>query len=136
MRLTIKLQRTSPESPPHTLLEVTELILDRPPGRFRFASKLRRRGHATQVAELEAMTSGATIPGSSPVTPMFGRRSDWMSGRGLLYLPVSTPSNDFYGGNRPGNNLFGETLVCMDANTGAQVALTMTYRPRSAVSSW
>ena len=40
--------------------------------------------------------------------------------RGLLYLPVSTPSNDFYGGNRPGNNLFGETLVCLDANTGAR----------------
>jgi len=38
--------------------------------------------------------------------------------RGLLYMPVSTPSNDFYGGNRPGNNLFGETLVCLDANTG------------------
>jgi quinoprotein glucose dehydrogenase len=40
--------------------------------------------------------------------------------RGLLYLPVSTPSNDFYGGNRPGNNLFGEALVCLDANTGAR----------------
>ncbi|HTB13477.1 MAG TPA: pyrroloquinoline quinone-dependent dehydrogenase [Bryobacteraceae bacterium] len=40
--------------------------------------------------------------------------------RGLLYLPVSTPSNDFYGGNRLGNNLFGETLVCLDANTGAR----------------
>jgi quinoprotein glucose dehydrogenase len=40
--------------------------------------------------------------------------------RGLLYLPVSTPSNDFYGGNRPGNGLFGETLVCLDANTGAR----------------
>ncbi len=39
--------------------------------------------------------------------------------RGLVYLPVSTPSNDFYGGNRPGNNLYGETLVCLDANTGA-----------------
>jgi quinoprotein glucose dehydrogenase len=38
--------------------------------------------------------------------------------RGLVYLPVSTPSNDFYGGNRPGNNLFGETLVCLDAATG------------------
>jgi len=38
--------------------------------------------------------------------------------RGLVYLPVSTPSNDFYGGNRPGNNLYGETLVCLDANTG------------------
>jgi quinoprotein glucose dehydrogenase len=40
--------------------------------------------------------------------------------RGLVYLPVSTPSNDFYGGNRPGNNLFGETLVCLDAATGVR----------------
>lgn len=38
--------------------------------------------------------------------------------RGLLYAPVSTPSNDFFGGNRPGNNLYGETLVCLDALTG------------------
>jgi quinoprotein glucose dehydrogenase len=38
--------------------------------------------------------------------------------RGLVYLPVSTPSNDFYGGNRPGNGLFGESLVCVDALTG------------------
>lgn len=38
--------------------------------------------------------------------------------RGLLYLPVSTPSNDFYGGARPGRNLFGESLVCLDAATG------------------
>jgi quinoprotein glucose dehydrogenase len=35
--------------------------------------------------------------------------------RGLLYLPVSTPSNDFYGGDRPGANLYGESLVCLDA---------------------
>ena len=38
--------------------------------------------------------------------------------RGLVYLPVSTPSNDFYGGRRPGANLFGESLVCLDATTG------------------
>jgi quinoprotein glucose dehydrogenase len=38
--------------------------------------------------------------------------------RGLVYLPVSTPSNDYYGGNRPGANLFGEALVCLDAATG------------------
>ena len=38
--------------------------------------------------------------------------------RGLLYLPVSTPSNDYYGGRRPGQNLFAESLVCLDANTG------------------
>ena len=38
--------------------------------------------------------------------------------RGLLYLPVSTPSNDFYGAARPGSNLYGESLVCLDAATG------------------
>jgi quinoprotein glucose dehydrogenase len=38
--------------------------------------------------------------------------------RGLLYLPVSTPSNDFYGGRRPGANLFADSLVCLDASTG------------------
>ncbi|HUF47469.1 MAG TPA: pyrroloquinoline quinone-dependent dehydrogenase [Vicinamibacterales bacterium] len=38
--------------------------------------------------------------------------------RGLVYLPVSTPSNDYYGGRRPGANLFGESLVCLDAATG------------------
>ncbi len=38
--------------------------------------------------------------------------------RGLLYLPVSTPSNDFYGGSRLGENLFAESLVCLDAATG------------------
>jgi quinoprotein glucose dehydrogenase len=38
--------------------------------------------------------------------------------RGLVFLPVSTPSNDFYGGRRPGNNLFAESLVCLDAATG------------------
>jgi quinoprotein glucose dehydrogenase len=40
--------------------------------------------------------------------------------RGLLYLPVSTPSNDFFGGDRPGANLFGESIVCLDAATGVR----------------
>ncbi len=38
--------------------------------------------------------------------------------RGLLYLPVSAASNDWYGGGRPGANLFSESLVCLDARTG------------------
>jgi len=37
---------------------------------------------------------------------------------GLAYLAVESPTNDFYGGHRPGNNLFGETLVCVDLRTG------------------
>jgi quinoprotein glucose dehydrogenase len=38
--------------------------------------------------------------------------------QGLVYLPVETPSSDYYGGHRPGNNLFAETLVCVDLKTG------------------
>ncbi len=38
--------------------------------------------------------------------------------RGLVFLPVSTPSNDYFGGARPGANLFAESLVCLDAKTG------------------
>jgi quinoprotein glucose dehydrogenase len=38
--------------------------------------------------------------------------------RGLVYLPVGTPSNDFYGGRRPGAGRYGDSIVCLDAATG------------------
>ena len=31
---------------------------------------------------------------------------------------MESPSGDLYGGHRPGNNLFGESLVCVDLKTG------------------
>lgn len=37
---------------------------------------------------------------------------------GLVYLPVSTPSDDHYGVRRPGDGLFGESLVALDVRTG------------------
>jgi quinoprotein glucose dehydrogenase len=37
---------------------------------------------------------------------------------GLAYLPVELPTGDYYGGHRPGNGLFGETLVAVDLKTG------------------
>ena len=39
---------------------------------------------------------------------------------GLVYLPVESPTGDYYGGHRPGNDLFGESLVCLDLKTGAR----------------
>jgi quinoprotein glucose dehydrogenase len=39
---------------------------------------------------------------------------------GLVYLPVETPTIDEYGGNRPGNNLFAESLVAVDLKTGVR----------------
>ena len=40
---------------------------------------------------------------------------------GYVYLPLSTPTNDYYGGYRPGDNLFAESIVCLDARTGELV---------------
>ena len=40
---------------------------------------------------------------------------------GYLYLPVSTASHDYYGGERPGDNLFSESVVCLRAETGERV---------------
>ena len=37
---------------------------------------------------------------------------------GLVYVPVEMPTGDYYGGHRPGNTLFGETLVALDLRTG------------------
>lgn len=40
---------------------------------------------------------------------------------GYVYLPMSTPTNDWYGGHRLGDGLFAECLVCVDVTTGQRV---------------
>jgi len=40
---------------------------------------------------------------------------------GYVYIPVEAPTGDFYGGTRPGDNLFSDSLVCLDARTGKRV---------------
>ena len=37
---------------------------------------------------------------------------------GLAYLPVEAPTNDLYGGHRPGDNLYSSSLVALDIRTG------------------
>ena len=37
---------------------------------------------------------------------------------GLVYMGIELPTGDYYGGHRPGNNLFGESLVAVDIKTG------------------
>ena len=43
------------------------------------------------------------------------------SARGIVYVPVGTPSNDYWGGERLGAGLFGESLVALDARTGRRL---------------
>ncbi|OFW42817.1 MAG: quinoprotein glucose dehydrogenase [Acidobacteria bacterium RIFCSPLOWO2_12_FULL_67_14b] len=40
---------------------------------------------------------------------------------GIAYLPVEIPTGDYFGGHRPGNNLFGESLVAVDLETGKRI---------------
>jgi quinoprotein glucose dehydrogenase len=40
---------------------------------------------------------------------------------GIVYLPVELPTGDYYGGHRPGNGLFGESLVALDLKTGKRL---------------
>jgi quinoprotein glucose dehydrogenase len=40
---------------------------------------------------------------------------------GYVYLPIESSTNNFWGGQRAGNGLFGESLVCLDAKTGKRV---------------
>jgi glucose dehydrogenase len=38
--------------------------------------------------------------------------------RGMVFLPIGSPAYDFYGGDRKGQNLFGNSLVALNASTG------------------
>ncbi len=40
---------------------------------------------------------------------------------GIVYIPIGTPTNDWYGGLRKGDNLFAESLVAVDVDTGERI---------------
>jgi quinoprotein glucose dehydrogenase len=40
---------------------------------------------------------------------------------GYIYVPTNTTAPDFYGGHRHGNNLFAESILCLDVETGKRV---------------
>jgi quinoprotein glucose dehydrogenase len=55
--------------------------------------------------------------GEAPVWSLFSADPDL----GYVYMPVTSPTSDMYGGHRLGDNLFGTSLVCVNAKTGQRV---------------
>ncbi len=55
--------------------------------------------------------------GHSPVWALFSADEEL----GLVYMPISSSTNDMYGGHRIGDNLFSQSLVAVDAETGNRV---------------
>ncbi len=63
--------------------------------------------------------------GSKSGTKGVGKNDAWApyaadEALGLVYIPVGMPLMDEYGGHRPGDNLYGNSLVALDAKTGAR----------------
>jgi glucose dehydrogenase len=71
----------------------------------------------TWVWESTPLMVGGALYGNTNVWTMMSADE----ALGYIYLPFGTPSNDYYGGQRPGNGLFGESLVCLDARSGKRV---------------
>ena len=55
--------------------------------------------------------------GHAPVWSFFSADAEL----GYVYMPVTSSTNDMYGGHRPGDNLFSQSLVCVDAETGERI---------------
>lgn len=56
----------------------------------------------------------------------FGGANNWAGMsldevRGIVYVPTGSIGGDFYGGIRPGANLFGNSLIALDAATGKRI---------------
>ena len=68
-------------------------------------------GHATWGNESWKWSGGANVWSNMSADPELG----------YIYLPIGSPVTDYYGGHRPGDNLFANSLVCLDAETGERV---------------
>ena len=64
------------------------------------------------------LRAGIKTPGPTQATPGAWGQISVDEDLGLAYLPVELPTGDFFGANRPGNGLFGESLVAVDLYTG------------------
>ena len=92
-----------------------------------------RRAHRQAAVDLphhpagrasSATRRGRTTRGPTPATPGVWAQISVDEELGMAYLPVELPTHDYYGGARPGNNLFAESLVAVDLqDRRAQVAL-------------
>jgi quinoprotein glucose dehydrogenase len=65
-------------------------------------------GHETWVGDSWRNRSGANVWATMSVDEK----------RGLIFLPIGSPTYDFYGGDRKGDNLFGNSIVALDAASG------------------
>lgn len=67
-----------------------------------------------------------TVPKDAYTNREIGGANNWAGmaidrERGIVYVPTGSMADDFYGGNRPGSNLFSNCLLALDARTGKRL---------------
>ena len=68
-------------------------------------------GSETWKGDSQQYTGNAGVWGPFSADPQLG----------YVYLTIESATNDVYGGHRPGNNLFSDSLVCLNIKTGKMV---------------
>ena len=68
-----------------------------------------------------ATRRGRTAPPNTPATRACGDRSRLTRSLAYVYLNIESATNDTYGGHRPGNNLYSDSLVALDIKTGKMI---------------
>ena len=68
-----------------------------------------------------ATTRGRTTRGRTRATPATGRPITIDEELNRVYLATEDGTGDYFGGHRPGNNLFSASVVCLDLNTGKRL---------------
>ena len=84
--------------------------------------------HDSAARRIRQRDVGERFVVATPATRASGRRCPADEELGYVYLPVETPTGDYYGGHRPGDNLFADSLVCLDAQD-RQARLALPDRP-------
>jgi quinoprotein glucose dehydrogenase len=69
------------------------------------------KGSETWLGDSAQYTGNAGVWGPSSADPQLG----------YVYLNIESATNDVYGGHRPGNNLFSDSIVCLDIKTGKMI---------------
>jgi glucose dehydrogenase len=91
------------------------------------------RGYDAKTGKMLWRFDPVPKPGE-PFNETWGERSWYYTGnvspwaplsadleKGIVYVPTDTPTNDYYGGHRPGQNVFGTSLIALDVKTGKRV---------------
>ena len=68
-----------------------------------------------------ATKRGRTTRGRTRATSRRGRRCRLTHERGIVYIPTNPPTIDYFGGFRPGANLYGTSVIALDVKTGKRV---------------